>query len=101
MKSSHDSGSRSGTKTYLGDLLVRRGQVRSYQLSFLLQLQKAYRKISRPVKIGELLIAHRVLPGSLINEALALQQVYAHQGGDLSAVLQSLNQEEATDTIKK
>jgi len=90
--------SQSGSKTYLGDLLVRRGKIRSYQLRFILRLQQAYKTISRPIRLGELLLAHRAIPQQCLQDALALQQAYVHNG-DLSRILNT--QEELTNTLKR
>jgi hypothetical protein len=60
--------------TPIGEILIRRGQVRKFQLDFLLQLQKAYKKISKNWKIGELLIKHRALTPLALTEALAVQE---------------------------
>ncbi|MBN8555906.1 MAG: hypothetical protein J0L93_10715 [Deltaproteobacteria bacterium] len=60
--------------TPIGEILMRRGQLRKFQLDFLLQLQKAYKKIAKNFKIGELLIKHRALTPLALTEALAVQE---------------------------
>lgn len=58
----------------LGEILLRRGQVRKYQLDFLLKLQTTLRNVLKPISIGELLIKHRAITTLALMEALAVQE---------------------------
>lgn len=58
----------------LGEILVRRGQVRKYQLDFLLNLQQSMKKLMKPISLGELLIKHRAVSALALTEALAVQE---------------------------
>jgi hypothetical protein len=60
--------------TPLGEILIRRGQVRKYQLEFLLGLQDMMKKLMKPISIGELLIKHRAVSALALVEALAVQE---------------------------
>lgn len=61
-------------KTKLGEILLRRGQVRRFQLEFLLDIQKAYFENSRKqIPIGQLLLDHRAVQEHSLKEALSLQ----------------------------
>lgn len=66
-------GNESSPRKLLGEMLIRRGQVRRYQLDFALRLQEAYRKIQRNERLGEIFIEHRVLSDRAIQEALKFQ----------------------------
>ena len=57
----------------VGDILVRKGHVRRYQIEFLLDLQEAYRKANRRIKMGQLLTGHRVVTKDQLDEALGIQ----------------------------
>ncbi|TVQ78655.1 MAG: hypothetical protein EA369_06535 [Bradymonadales bacterium] len=83
----------------LGDLLVRRGQLRSYQLNFLLRLQQAYRAVARNFRLGELLVSHRAVELAVVEQGLALQKVYLRQEThELDEILSQF--EEVTQTKK-
>jgi len=56
-----------------GDILLRRGQVRRYQLEFALNLQKAYRDIHRDVKVGDILVQHRAISEKTREDTVSLQ----------------------------
>lgn len=57
----------------LGEMLVRRGQIRRYQLNFALKLQEAYKKVARNERLGEIFVEHRVLSDRAIQKALEHQ----------------------------
>lgn len=68
-ESSHPSGDR------LGQILVRRNKIRSYQLDFILLLQSNQKKRHRKVmRLGDLLVKHRVSTPLTVTEALAFQE---------------------------
>ena len=75
------------SQTQVGDILVRRGKIRRFQLEFLLKLQKAYRKSGRPYRLGDLIRIHRVATPKVVNEALTIQR--------------ELPQESVTEIIKR
>ncbi len=56
-----------------GDILLRRGQVRRYQLEFALNLQKAYRTIHRDFKVGDILVQHRAISEKTKDDIVTLQ----------------------------
>lgn len=59
----------------IGEILLRRGQVRRYQLSFALKLQKSYKNNARKeIQIGELLVKHRAVNPNSLADALILQR---------------------------
>lgn len=60
----------------LGEILLAKGQIRKFQLDFLLQLQNEYKNSQRQVRIGELLVKHRAITASAIEQALRAQ----HEG---------------------
>lgn len=60
--------------TLIGEILLRRGQIRKYQLDFLLKLQTSMKHLMRPISIGELLIKHRAVTPLALTEALAVQE---------------------------
>lgn len=67
-------GSAKIEKTKLGEILLRRGQVRRFQLEFLLDIQKAYFENSRKqIPIGQLLLDHSAIQEHSLKEALSLQ----------------------------
>lgn len=87
------------SRPLLGELLVRRGQIRRYQLDFALRLQEAYQKISRNERLGEIFVDHRVLSDKAIHKALSQQE---HLPGDsISQIVSRLNSEldEKIDTV--
>jgi hypothetical protein len=57
-----------------GELLVKRGQVRRYQLEFALKLQSAYRKIQKNIPIGEILVQHRAISNKTREDTASLQK---------------------------
>jgi hypothetical protein len=58
----------------VGEILIRRGQLRRFQLEFLLQVQQAYLGQSRKrIPIGQLLLEHRATQKKSLREALCLQ----------------------------
>ncbi len=61
------------TKRSLGDVLLHKGQIRKYQLEFCLSLQVAYQQGGRPLKLGEILVHHRVIDVSTLESALHVQ----------------------------
>jgi len=69
----------------LGEVLINRGQLRKFQLEFILELQTAYKQIARPYKLGELLVKHRIISERALQEALNVQQELPHEG--LTAIL--------------
>lgn len=60
--------------TPLGEILIRRGQLRKYQLEFILKLQEMHKRIFKPAALGELLIKHRAVTALALTEALAVQE---------------------------
>lgn len=64
----------------LGEILLRRGQVRRYQLDFVLELQKSYElEVQQRHPLGELLIKHRATMPKSVEEALVLQKELPHE----------------------
>ncbi len=57
----------------IGEILLARGQIRKYQLDFILELQSAYKTRQRIIPLGELLIEHRALTTHALEEALKAQ----------------------------
>lgn len=67
-------------KLPIGEILLRRGQIRRYQLEFLLNLQSSYRRLSKKnILIGELLVKHRALVPRSLTDALSLQTELPHE----------------------
>ncbi len=56
-----------------GDILLKRGQVRRYQLDFALALQKAYRDIQKDIPIGEILVQHRAISDKTREDTVTMQ----------------------------
>lgn len=73
LESSHQMGSQKRVLRPLGEILLARGQMRKYQLDFLLTLQKAYHQKQRKPRLGDLLVQHRVLTENSLQEALQVQ----------------------------
>jgi len=63
----------------IGEILLRRGQIRQYQLNFALELQSAYKKYSGQKQIGEILLQHRALSPVVLREALSIQKEIPHE----------------------
>ena len=82
-----ENTSETKTQTQIGDILVRRGKIRRFQLEFLLKLQKAYRMSGRPMRLGDLIKLHRVASPKTVKEALTIQK--------------ELPQESVTEIIKR
>jgi len=61
-------------KRLLGDLLIRRGQIRRYQLEFLLELQDEYKRKNIPSRIGDLLVKHRAIKREVVEAAALIQK---------------------------
>ena len=57
----------------IGEILIARGQVRKYQLEFLLSLQTAFSQ-KHPMRIGELLVKHRAVTPAALEQALIIQK---------------------------
>lgn len=67
-------GSRERGRARLGEILMRQGQMREDQIAFLASLQKAYEKVGKFHKIGDLIIAHRAASAIAVTEALVYQE---------------------------
>ncbi|MDB5036569.1 MAG: hypothetical protein JWQ35_97 [Bacteriovoracaceae bacterium] len=53
---------------------MHRGQAKPIQIEFIIELQNSYRSQNRDDKLGDLLIAHRVVTPLALTEALAVQE---------------------------
>lgn len=58
----------------MGEILRRRGQIRRFQLDFVLMLQVAYRAVGRKIPLGEILVKHRAITPLSLQEALVMQE---------------------------
>lgn len=58
----------------LGQILIAKGQARKFQIEFLAELQAAYKAARKPIKLGELLVSHRVISKEILESALITQQ---------------------------
>lgn len=65
----------------LGEILLKKGQVRRYQIDFLVSLQEAYRKKGIMRQIGELMVRHRAVNPRSLEEALRFQQEVSEEEG--------------------
>mgnify|MGYP000955671894 CR=1 FL=1 len=57
----------------LGEILLAKGQIRKFQLDFLLVLQKAYSSAKRHIRLGDLLLKHRVVTEATLLHTLKTQ----------------------------
>lgn len=71
----------------LGDILVRRGHAKQYQIDFILSLQKQYKSHHRKIQLGSLLLKHRIVSAEVLQEMLTIQA--------------TLPQESVTDIVRK
>jgi len=89
--------------TPLGQILIAKGQARKFQVEFLAELQEAYKKSHSRMKLGELLVKHRVISQEILESALIAQkeapleslteiiQNYEHQVSRLTMLIPSSN----------
>jgi hypothetical protein len=59
----------------LGEILVQRGQARLYQINFLAQYQQSLLSKGVRIKLGELLLKHRVVTAGSLEMALNAQDL--------------------------
>lgn len=78
----------------LGELLLKRGQVRRYQLDFALRLQKAYQQIQKNLSIGEILVQHRAISDRTRNEVLDIQKDIPLEGN--TEIMKAVNETNET-----
>ena len=57
----------------IGEILIRRGKLRRFQLEFLLSLQKNYAKNGRKIMLGDLLVEHQILENEQVDDVLVIQ----------------------------
>lgn len=88
-----------GSSLLLGEILVKRGQIRRYQLEFALKLQEIYRGLRIHHSIGELLVDHRGLGSKSLNEALLYQEAQIEQSKKQHATLDAIEDEETETKI--
>ena len=89
---SHGKGNR------LGELLIRRGQIRKYQLDFMLELQKSYSHLAHPVRLGQLLVQHRAIGQKGLTEALKAQETLPKES--ITEIVQRLSEESEEEETK-
>lgn len=58
----------------LGEVLLAKGQIRKYQLEFILQIQAGYKFLKQEFPLGQLLLKHRVINEVTLYEALKVQE---------------------------
>jgi hypothetical protein len=58
----------------IGEILIRRGKLRRFQLEFLLNLQRNYAKNGRKIRFGDLLLEHQLLETKQIDDVLVIQK---------------------------
>ncbi len=80
----------------LGEVLIHRGQLRKLQLDFILDLQRAYKAIARPYRLGDLLIKHRAISEVALKEALLVQSELPREG--ITAILARYQEEVSFQT---
>lgn len=86
LRENSTSGTQSGF-TPLGEILLRRGQIRRYQLDFALKLQGSYLKMSQHRLLGKILTEHRAINPKTLERALEIQK--------------ELPKESVTEVVKK
>ncbi len=69
-----ESKGSSSKRRLLGEVLLAKGQIRKYQLEFILQIQAGYQFMRDEIPLGQLLLKHRVVSENVLNEALNVQQ---------------------------
>lgn len=74
----------------IGRILMHRGQARHPQIEFLLNLQIAYRKHGKEMKLGNLLIEHRVITSEALATALDAQKNISHES--ITQILQAMEE---------
>jgi len=81
-----------------GDILLRRGQVRRYQLDFALNLQKAYRQIQRDIKVGDILVQHRAISHKTREDTVSLQRELPRESS--TTILKGVDLDDTTFVTK-
>lgn len=83
----------------LGQILLRRGQIRRYQLEFALRLQHNYRLQSKNFRLGEILEKHRATSHSSLSEALSRQENLS--GESVSQILKTIEDHPQEEEVTK
>lgn len=96
---SHTHKSNEPPKRLIGDLLIRRGQIRRYQLEFLLELQDQYKKKNIPSRIGDLLVKHRAIKREVVEAAALIQKEVPHDS--VTDIVKQLQESEEVSSETK
>lgn len=83
---------------FIGEILIRRGQLRKTQLEFALQLQNALQRWAKQaMRLGDILVKHRAISPLALNEALVFQEAASDSITDM---LKQYADEEESETKK-
>lgn len=82
-----------------GDILLRRGQIRRYQLQFALDLQKAYKAIAKDMRVGDILVEHGAISDKTREDTVTLQRELPKES--ITQIVQAMNFEDEVTQTKR